>query len=303
MTAVNSQCKINFSYLIGMSNVMTKATIAIIGAGHMGISLLGGLIINGYPAGKIYLADPAREKLEHTKKRFHVHITTNNALAIKTADVVIFAVKPDKVAEIAKELSSIIQQRQPLVISIAAGIRQKNILQWLGGGRIPIVRAMPNTPALIGCGASALYANPFISAKQHSLAESILRSVGTVVWVKDEKQMDVVTALSGSGPAYFYLIMEAMQNAGETLGLSQETARVLTIQTAYGAARLALESEKTLSELRQQAMTAGGTTEQGIRVLEENNIRGIIDLTLNAATDRAKELGSLDESNNRREPK
>jgi pyrroline-5-carboxylate reductase len=272
---------------------MTKSTIAIIGAGHMGISLLGGLIANGYPAEKIFLAEPAMEKLEHAKERFNIHITTNNALAVKTADVIILAVKPEKVAPVSKELSSVIHERKPpLVISVAAGIREENIQQWLGGRNVPIVRAMPNTPALIGCGATALYANRFISTKQHSLSESILRSVGIVVWVEDEKLMDVVTALSGSGPAYFYLMMEAMQKAGEELGLPCEVARLLTVQTAYGAARLTLESEKTLMELRQQAMTPGGTTEQGVRVLEEKNIRETIAAALKAATMRAEELGA-----------
>lgn len=273
---------------------MTKVTIAIIGAGHMGISLLGGLIANHYPADNIFLADPDSEKLNRAKEHFDIHITTDNAQAIKKADVIIFAVKPNEVAQVAKELASLIQQHKPLVISIAAGIREGHIQYWLGEDAIPIVRAMPNTPALLGCGATGLYANQFVSTQQHSLAESIMRSVGLIVWIFDEKQMDVVTALSGSGPAYFYLIMEAMQEAGIALGLSHEVARLLTIQTAYGAARLALESEKTVTELRQQAMTPGGTTEQGIRTLEEKNIREIIASALNAAAKRANEIGAIE---------
>jgi pyrroline-5-carboxylate reductase len=272
---------------------MTKATIAIIGAGHMGISLLGGLIANGYPANNILLADPSSEKLQQAKQQFNIHITIHNALAIKTADVIIFAVKPDIVFSVAKELATIIQERKPLIISVAAGISEKNIQHHLGGN-IPIVRSMPNTPALIGCGATALYANHFLSAQQRSLAESILRSVGIVVWIKEEKQMDAVTALSGSGPAYFYLLIEAMQNAGKKLGLPDETASLLTLQTAYGAARLALESEKSATQLREQAMTPGGTTEQAVRVFEEQHFRDIVEKALEAAANRAITLGSVD---------
>jgi pyrroline-5-carboxylate reductase len=268
---------------------MTHATIAIIGAGHMGISLLGGLISHGYPATHIFLSEPDAFKLQDAKNHYHIHTTTNNVEAIQTAEIILFAVKPNLIATIAKELAEVIQRRKPLVISIAAGVSEKRIQQYLGNN-IPIVRAMPNTPALIGCGATALYANTFASKEQKQLAESILSSVGIVVWLENESLMDAVTALSGSGPAYFYLMIEAMQNAGEKLGLSHDIARQLTLQTAYGAARLAKESEKPASELRQQAMTPGGTTEQALAVLEENHMRDIITTAIEAATHRSKEL-------------
>ena len=271
--------------------MMKDATIAIIGAGHMGMSLLGGLIANGYPANKIQLAEPDAEKLQKAKNNYQIHITTNNIEAVKTADIILFAVKPDMIAIIAAELASTIQKNKPLIISIAAGISETSLQRFLGN-EIAIVRAMPNMPALIGCGATALFANSFTSQEQRQLAESILQSVGIVVWLEKESLMDVVTALSGSGPAYFYLLIEALQIAGEKLGLPSEIARSLTLQTAYGASRLVSESKKSAAELCQQAMTPGGTTEQAVRVMEENNMRAIIVSAVQAAANRAQELGS-----------
>ena len=269
---------------------MQNVNIAIIGAGHMGMGLLGGLIANGYPANQIFLAEPDVNKLQKAETTYQVQVTTNNNDAIKSADVILLAVKPNIIGMIAAELSLTIQEKKPLIISIAAGVSIKSLGDWLGDN-ISIVRAMPNMPALIGCGATALYANSFTSEEQRQLAEAILRSVGVAVWLEKESLMDVVTALSGSGPAYFYLLIEALQTAGEKLGLPPEIARVLTLQTAYGASRLASENEKPPAELRQQAMTPGGTTEQAVRVLEENKMREIIALAVQAATDRAKKLG------------
>ena len=189
-------------------------------------------------------------------------------------------------------LAEIIQVRKPLILSIAAGIQEASIQHWLGG-KIAIVRAMPNTPALIGCGAAALHANAYVSHEQRNMAESILRSTGITIWLSDESLMDAVTALSGSGPAYFFLMMEALQQAAENQGLPTETARLLTLQTALGAARMAIESGKPLDELRQQVTSKGGTTEKAISILEENHIRAIYQQALDAAKKRAEELGEL----------
>lgn len=267
-------------------------TIAIIGAGNMGSSLLGGLINKNYAAGQLWATDSDAEKLHSLKQQFKIHTTTNNVEAVKTADVVIFAVKPQILQDVSEELASSIQKGNPLIISIVSGIRETNIQKWLGGG-IPIVRTMPNTPALIGCGASALYANQYVSAQQRQLAESILCAVGIVVWLEEEQLIDAVTAVSGSGPAYFFLVIEALLNAAEKLGLTAETARLLVLQTAYGAARMALESNKQVVELRRNVTSPGGTTEQAIRVFEEKNIRGIFLEALQAAANRARELGDL----------
>jgi pyrroline-5-carboxylate reductase len=262
--------------------------IAIIGAGNMGASLLGGLIKNNYPAEKIWITDTDNHKLEFLKQEFNIHTAHTNLDAIQSADVIILAVKPQILQQVATEIAPALQK--PLIISIAAGVRIATLQKWLGES-IPIVRVMPNTPALIGCGASALFANTHTSPSQCNLAESILRAVGIAVWVKNEKLIDVVTALSGSGPAYFFLIIEALQNAAEQAGLPAETAKLLTLQTAYGAARMALESNENIVKLRQNVTSPGGTTERAVNVLEQENIREIFLKTVQAACQRAEELG------------
>jgi pyrroline-5-carboxylate reductase len=271
---------------------MTTPVIAMIGAGNMGESLISGLINNGHPADKIWASDASEKKLEYLQHTFSIHTETNNASAVEVADVVVFAIKPQVFANVATDLKAVIQQHKPLIISIAAGIRIANIHHWLGD-KTAIVRAMPNTAALIGCGATALFANQEVTDKQRNLAESILRTVGIVVWLTNEALLDTVTALSGSGPAYFFLMMESLQNAAEELGLAEETARLLTLQTALGAARMAIESGKSLAELRQNVTSPGGTTEKALAVLEEKNIRGIFKETLAAAKARSEELGPI----------
>lgn len=272
---------------------MTMPTIAIIGAGNMGSSLIGGLINNGHPCDKIYATDSSKERLQTVAELFHIHTTHDNAKAVSAADVVIFAIKPQGFSEVVKEVKEVILQRKPLIISIAAGIRAESIQQWLDNQEVAIVRAMPNTPALIGSGATALHANPFVSKEERSMAESILRAVGVVVWLEQPHLMDAVTALSGSGPAYFFLMMEALQQAAEELGLPYETARLLTLQTGLGAARMAIESGTNLSELRRNVTSPGGTTEKAVAVLEENNIRGLFKKALQAAKIRSEELADL----------
>lgn len=271
---------------------MTFPTIALIGAGNMGSSLIGGLIKNGHPADKIWATDPASEKRQQIEDQFHIHTSDDNAKAVRAADVVIFAIKPQLFGKIALELTPQIQQRKPLVISIAAGIQINSMENWLGK-ETAIVRSMPNTPALIGSGATALFANQHVSSDQHNLAESILRAVGVVVWVEKEALMDTVTALSGSGPAYYFLVMEAMQEAAEELGLPADIAKLLTQQTALGASRMAMESDHSVSELRRQVTSPGGTTEKALLSLEENNIREIFRKALQAAKLRSEELSTL----------
>jgi pyrroline-5-carboxylate reductase len=270
------------------------ATIAIIGAGNMGTSLLGGLMAAQYPAKKIWIADPSSEKLGALQKKFPINITTNNSIAVKTADVVLFAIKPQTFPQAARALANTLPHPKPLVISIAAGISVASIQYGLDRKiPLPIIRCMPNTPALIGCGASVLYANTHVSSKQRKIAESIFRAVGIALWLEDEKLMDAATALSGSGPAYFYLIIEALQLAGEKLGLPAAAVRLLTLQTAQGAAQMAFQSEKNIIELRQAVTSPGGTTEQAIQVLEKANIRAIIMETLLAAKQRSEELAAI----------
>lgn len=266
--------------------------IAIIGSGNMGASLIGGLIRNGYSPLHIWCTDPSREKLDHVSKEFHIHTTSQNEEAILYADVVILAIKPQIFAEAVIPLHKIIQERKPLIISIAAGIDCQAMQKWMGH-TIPIIRAMPNTPALYACGATGLFANSNVTTSQKQLAETIMKSVGITVWVEDESDINIITALSGSGPAYFFFMMEAMQKAADEMGLSSEIVRKLTVQTAYGAAKMALESKESLTELRLKVTSPGGTTEKAIAVMEENHLRDIYKRAMFAAKLRSEELAKL----------
>jgi pyrroline-5-carboxylate reductase len=268
---------------------MKLATLAFIGGGNMARSLIGGLITNGFDAQAIHVADPSTETLQSLSAQYPVQTFTDNSAAIANADVVILAVKPQQLQQVCRELSPQWQQGK-LLISIAAGIRLEDIGRWLDFDSAAIVRAMPNTPSLVQAGATALCANPHVNNEQHELAESILRAVGLALWVKDEAQMDAVTALSGSGPAYFFLVIEAMQSAGMQLGLPEDTARLLALETAFGAAKMALESEESACVLRQRVTSPGGTTERALQEFEHGDLRGLFTKALSAAASRADEL-------------
>ena len=270
---------------------MNNATLTFIGGGNMAASLVGGLIADGWDPARIRVADPDANQRERMAASHQVTTTPDNQAAVSDADVVVLAVKPQLLASVARDLAAGIAQQQPLVISIAAGIREANLRDWLGADTA-IVRAMPNTPALVRSGATALYANPAVSEEQRSLAESILRAVGLAIWVEDEALMDAITALSGSGPAYFFLFMEALQAAGEEQGLSAETARLLTLQTAFGAARMALESSDDAGTLRHHVTSPGGTTERAIGMLQEGGLADLLSRAVQGAAERANELAT-----------
>ncbi|MGD8573834.1 MAG: pyrroline-5-carboxylate reductase, partial [Gammaproteobacteria bacterium] len=221
---------------------MHNANITFIGGGNMATSLIGGLLNSHTSPEQIRVAEPDSERRDALARRFGIRAFEANADAAAEADVIVIAVKPQVLREVAVGLADTVQARRPLVMSIAAGIAEPDISRWLGGDAA-VVRTMPNTPALLKSGASALFANTRVSEEQRELAESIMRAVGITVWVEDERLMDAVTAVSGSGPAYFFLLMEAVEAAGRKLGLSAETARLLTLQTALGAARMAMESD------------------------------------------------------------
>lgn len=264
------------------------STLAILGAGNMGSALLSGLLHTQFPSHSIWIADPSHEKLNQIEKKTHIHVTTDNQEAVQSAEIIILAVKPDIVPAVLTEIKSALKPNT-LVISIAAGILLSTLEKNLGK-ETAIVRCMPNTPALIGTGASALIANQHVTASQKNTAESILRAVGMTVWLNDEHLMDTVTALSGSGPAYFFLIMEAMEKAAIQLGLPESLAHALTLQTALGAARLALEQAGSLETLREKVTSPHGTTESAIRVLENHQIRDIFFKALSAAKKRSEEI-------------
>lgn len=271
---------------------MKKCKIAFIGGGNMSYSLIGGLLAEDCHADNICVSDPDLARLDSLRQDFAVQVTQDNQLCASDADVVVLAVKPQVLKEVAGSLAPLLAARKSLIISVAAGIRIEALGRWLGQG-LPIVRAMPNTPALVRTGASGLCANSHVNSEQRDLAESILRAVGLVMWVEDEAQMDVVTALSGSGPAYFFLVMEALQKAAEHHGLGAEAARLLTLQTAFGAAKMALESSEEPALLRARVTSPGGTTEQAINTLLNGGIETLFDQAIAAAAHRSRELADM----------
>ncbi len=276
---------------------MNDPSIAFIGAGNMAAALIGGLIADGTPPERLIAADPDTERLRQLAASAGIRTLEDNAEAVRAADVVVLAVKPQVLQQVAGGLAEAIQAHRPLVISIAAGVRSDTLQRWLGGG-VALVRSMPNTPAMLQAGATALYATPEVDAAQREQAETVLRAVGLVRWVEDESLMDAVTALSGSGPAYFFLFMEALEQAGERLGLPADTARLLTLQTALGAARMAIESGEDPAELRRRVTSPGGTTERAIASFEADDLAGVVQRALSAARDRSVELSQLlDEGN------
>ena len=268
---------------------MKNTTLAFIGCGNMARSLIGGLVADGWDPARIHVADADPDQLERISRTFPVLTYTQNNAAAVHADVVVLAIKPQITALVARDLAETIARQQPLVISIAAGIRESALRSWLGE-QTAIVRSMPNTPAMVQSGAAALYANPAVTETQRSIAESILRAVGLALWIEDEALMDAVTALSGSGPAYFFLFMEALQAAGCELGLPPQTARLLTLQTAFGAAKMALESSEDAATLRRRVTSPGGTTESAVAVLEENGFADLVTKALQAAAARSRVL-------------
>ena len=268
---------------------MKTTRLAFIGAGNMARSLIGGLIADGWDAACISVSDPDTAQLAALSSRFQVNTDTNNHTVAENADIVVLAVKPQVIRDVGLDLADLIQHRQPLLISIAAGIRATDLQRWLGGS-CALVRCMPNTPALVQSGATALWCNEHVSDEQKDLAESILRAVGLALWVESEDLMDSVTALSGSGPAYFLLVIEALQEAGQAMGLPEETAKLLSLQTAFGAAKMALESSEDAAVLRQRVTSPGGTTEKALAVLENGGLRVLFSDALNAARERSREL-------------
>ncbi len=271
---------------------MNSKIIAFIGSGNMATSLIGGLVADGYNPKLIIASDPDSEKLADLSARFGIQSAEDNSAAVKQADVIVLAVKPQVLEAICLDLATVIQEKQPLIVSIAAGIRETDLQHWLGG-EVALVRSMPNTPAMLQAGATVLHAGKGVSDQQRDLAESILRAVGLTRWVDDEELMDIATALSGSGPAYFFLVMEAMEAAAISHGLAADTARLLTIQTALGAARMAIESSDGPATLRQKVTSPGGTTERALEILEQGDLKALFAQALEGAKKRSEELSEM----------
>lgn len=268
---------------------MTTARIAFIGGGNMATSLLAGLLADDHDPQSIRVAEPNAERRGMLQARFGVRTLANNLDAVADAEILVLCVKPQMAAAVCRELAAALTERKPLIISVMAGIREQTIQRWLNA-QIPVVRTMPNTPAMVQTGAIGLHASPEVDSEGRNRAETILRAAGLVRWVDDEAKIDAVTAISGSGPAYFFLFMEAMEEAGIRLGLDPETARLLTIQTALGAAKMAMESDLSPATLREQVTSPGGTTERALAVFDEADLHTLVVRAATAARDRAIEL-------------
>lgn len=266
---------------------MSKTRIAFIGAGNMAASLIGGLRAKGLDAAQIRASDPGEETRARVAAEHGIAVFADNAEAVKDADVVVLAVKPQAMKAVCEALRPHLTPHQ-LVVSIAAGITCASLNNWLGAQ--PIVRCMPNTPALLRQGVSGLYATAQVSAAQRQQALELLSAVGLALWLDEEQQLDAVTAVSGSGPAYFFLLIEAMTAAGEKLGLPREVAAQLTLQTALGAAHMAVASDVDAAELRRRVTSPAGTTEAAIKSFQAGGFEALVEKALEAARHRSAEM-------------
>lgn len=268
---------------------MNTPSISFIGGGNMANAILGGLRAQGYPAANLHVVETDADKRKQLHEAFGVSSAAELASASQS-DVIVLAVKPQQLRDIAIFLGSLLHQQ--LVISIAAGIRCNDLSRWLGG-YAAIVRVMPNTPAQVGAGISALYAMPAVSSTQRELAAQLMNAVGSSLWLEQEAQMDAVTAISGSGPAYVFYLIEALEQAALTLGLTAEQARQLSVHTFAGAGQLALHSPDSPGRLREQVTSKGGTTEQGLLRLQQHAVNTALLDAARAAAARSQELGDL----------
>ncbi|WP_433737635.1 pyrroline-5-carboxylate reductase [Pseudomonas putida] len=266
---------------------MSKTRIAFIGAGNMAASLIGGLRAKGLDAAQIRASDPGEETRARVSAEHGIEVFADNAQAIEGADVVVLAVKPQAMKTVCEAIRPSLKPGQ-LVVSIAAGITCASMNNWLGNQ--PIVRCMPNTPALLRQGVSGLFATAQVSAEQRQQAQELLSAVGIALWLDKEQQLDAVTAVSGSGPAYFFLLIEAMTAAGVKLGLPADVAAQLTVQTALGAAHMAVASDVDAAELRRRVTSPAGTTEAAIKSFQADGFEALVEKALGAAAHRSAEM-------------
>lgn len=266
---------------------MENINIGFIGAGNMATALIGGLCSSGFKGKHVYVSDRDEDKMQPLAKTFQLNICSSNQALIDKCQVVVLAVKPQAMQTVIKGLQT--GNENCLYLSIAAGIHTDQLCKWFGQD-VALVRAMPNTPALVQAGAAGMYANAAVSPEQKLIAENILSAVGLALWVENESQLDAVTALSGSGPAYFFYMMEAMEQAGAELGLATDIVHSLTVQTALGAAKLAQAATETPAQLRTRVTSPGGTTEAAINHMQSENGLNIIKQAVLKAEQRSQAL-------------
>jgi pyrroline-5-carboxylate reductase len=270
---------------------MNSSRIGFLGGGNMARALIGGLIGRGMPATQLRVGEPGTEARERLARDFGIEASPDNHGAIDGCALVVLAVKPQEAGTVLRALASALQASRPLLLSVAAGIPIASLRAWAGPG-IPIIRTMPNRPALIGAGVTGLYAAPGVTAEQRSLAEEILKAAGQTVWVAHESDLDVVTALSGSGPAYFFLLAELMMQSAIGLGLAPQAARELAVGTLHGAGALAKASDGDLVRLRNEVTSKGGTTAAALAAFAAGDLNGTVASAILAATQRSRELAA-----------
>jgi len=268
--------------------MQNKSVIGFIGAGNMAYALIKGLVNNGYGAENIKISDLDEALLSSRNSELGVATYTDNIALIAECDVVVLAVKPQVMGGVCKDLQGAIKSSH-LFVSIAAGIKASDICRWLGGD-YALVRTMPNTPALVQQGATGLFANDLVSEDHKAIVTSVLSAIGDCFWVAEEKLIDAITAISGSGPAYFFLMMQSMTQAGMALGLDEKTASALSIKTALGASVMAANSDDDPKQLRANVTSPNGTTQAAIEAFQDQNFEGIVANATRAAYDRAHEL-------------
>lgn len=269
---------------------MINTKVGLIGGGNMGRAIAGGLLRGGMHATDLMIAEPLPEQCDLLRKELYgIMVTEENQTVAAAADILLFSVKPQILKSVCQNLTDVVQQSRPLIMSIAAGPKIEDIDRWLAGG-LSIVRVMPNQPALIDQGISALFANDQTSVSGRDMAETIMTAVGQVVWLDSESKMDAVTAISGTGPSYFYLLIDCMIEAGIKSGIDPETARTLAVETARGATSLASAETESMSSLIERVRSPGGTTTAAFEQLDAADVRGIFAAAINAAERRAAEL-------------
>lgn len=274
---------------------MTQPRICFIGAGNMASAIIGGLTQQGYPHSQLVATDPSEDKRAQLSAELGIEVLADNLQAARGSEIIVLAVKPQVLEQVVCDLRPALAH-QPLMISIAAGIECRLLRKWLDID-LPMVRCMPNTPALVGEATSVLVANEQVSDAQRAQTEQVFQAIGLCEWLHDEALMHAVTALSGSGPAYVFYMIEALEAAGVVQGLEAPLARRLAAQTVLGAARMVQHSELEPAQLKRNVMSPGGTTERGIAVLEQHDLAGMFASAIDAAARRSVELGELLEGN------
>ncbi len=266
------------------------SSILFIGGGNMASCIIGGMIANGFSADDIMVSGSGEESRQRLEKTYGIKTMTDNQAAARQADLIVLAVKPQIMRIVATDLALSLDHR-PAIVSVAAGIPLSALENWLGNS-LAIVRAMPNTPAKVLSGATGLFANPQVDVEQKTIVEKIFGAIGYACWVDTEAQIDAVIAVSGSGPAYFFRIMEIMQKVGQELGLPEQIARDLSINTVLGAARMATESGTSATQLREQVTSPGGTTQAALQSFEQQNLEDVFRKAMNSALDRAEVMSA-----------